>query len=191
MFVGRDALAQAPPPPRPFLTPAAVPIAGAPPCDPSAPSANLPDYRTLPRSLLPRTLRYNAGESIPFGYELKMKPRWGFVIAGAVTFGATYLPTALVGTALANGPDDDGFGLVLLIPLAGPFVSMGLERGAGAVVKGLAIVNGLLQIGGAGLFAAGFLAKEEYLEQSGRKSAKRLSPTVLLGPQSAALRWQF
>jgi hypothetical protein len=135
-------------------------------------------------------LRYKEDEPIPFGYALKMRPRWGFVIAGAVTFGATYLPTALVGGALAGGPDDDGFGAAMIIPFAGPFVSIGFERGAKGVVTGLAIINSLLQIGGAGLFIAGFVAKEEYLEQSAPRSV-RLSPAVLLGPQSASLRWQF
>jgi hypothetical protein len=190
-LTGRVALAQAFPPAGPPPPPGATPIAIAPPCDPAAPSSNSPDYRRLPRSALPPTLRYRAEEPIPFGYELKMEPRWGFVIAGVVTFGATYLPSALLGGALAGGPKDDGFGLAMIIPLAGPIVSLRLETGAKSVVKGLAIVNSVFQLGGTGLAMVGLFAKEEYLEQSAPKSAKWLSPAVFVGPQSVALRWQF
>jgi hypothetical protein len=112
------------------------------------------------------------------------------VIAGAVTFGATYIPTALVGGAMASGREGGDFGKVLAIPFAGPFASLGFERGRGAIGV-LSVINGVLQVGGAGLFLSGFLSEESYLEQTAGNSFRRFLPTLLVGPQSAVVRWQL
>jgi hypothetical protein len=112
------------------------------------------------------------------------------LISGAVTFGAPYIVSALVGGAfLSEGGDGSAFG-PLLIPVVGPFVTIGTAQSEGLGTFFLAL-DGIAQTIGAGLFVAAFIAEEDYLERTGYAALKLQPPAVLVGPGSAALRWRF
>jgi hypothetical protein len=139
----------------------------------------------------PKTLPYSQGDPIPPGYELKTRARRGLVIAGAVTFGSTYVASALFGGAfLAEGGDVGSMFGPLLIPIAGPFVTIGTSESEG-IGTFLLVLDGVFQAAGGALFVAGFLAEEEYLDRTAVGSFKLTPPSLIVGPGSAALRWRF
>src|SRR5262249_12377017 len=80
----------------------------------------------------------------------------------------------------------------LLIPCAGPFITIGTARSSGAGTFWL-VLDGLAQTGGVVMFAVGLASQEKYLQPTGgspRRSAA-LHPEVLVGPGSTALKWRF
>jgi hypothetical protein len=108
-----------------------------------------------------------------------------------VTFGSAYLISALGASAAASdgGGDSDKF-VPLFIPIAGPFVTLGmLDKNESAAVP-LFILDGIAQVGGALMFIGGFVASESILTRDERAS-KLLEPKVMVGPRAAALRWRF
>lgn len=180
------------------LLPSAAPVPsapGAPPCHPSPfpPVYSFyvpPGYRGFSLSLLPSTLAYEEGQPIPLGYELKTRATRRLLIMGAVGFSATYLPSAIAGGAVANVADYVGWGEPLLIPLAGPFVAVGVAHTKGLFTLTL-ILDGLVQTAGAAIFIAGLVTEETIVTRVRNKSFSLPAPALLVGPGSAALRWQF
>jgi hypothetical protein len=100
---------------------------------------------------------WEEGEPIPPGYHSVGRIRKGLVIGGAVTFGVTYLLSALVGAAVndisvATGGTGRSAKL-LLIPVFGPFTLLGSTISATGQF-GL-VLDGLAQTAGVGMFIAG------------------------------------
>lgn len=136
------------------------------------PPAAYPGYGLPEGQLLgPRTLPYRQGEPVPPGYRHESRIRRGLVIAGAATFGGTYMISLLIGAvghdeAQANGdPDDDNRWLPMFFPVVGPFATIGTlaatdEDSQATASVGLAIL-GLAQTAGLVMFITGLAAKEE------------------------------
>lgn len=76
----------------------------------------------------PRIIKdYEEGEPVPPGYHPESRVRTGFIVAGAVTFGALYLLSVLVGAAITDvnrGTGGSESGELLYVPVAGPFLQM-------------------------------------------------------------------
>lgn len=135
------------------------------------------------------------GDIIPPCYRLETEPRKGLVIAGAVTFGALYLLSAVAGAALeadtnaTYAPDDeqDAF-WPLLLPVVGPFAALGTIKSSGeedSFTAGrtiLLLVDGLGQGIGLAMLISGALAEREMLVWdgvSGTGSQLSLGPAAL------------
>lgn len=170
---------------------------------PAAPPPGMAPYAPpvgfeLPSWANPRRLEYEEGDPIPPRYELKTRADRGLLIGGVVTFGTPYLVSAVSATfLLMNGdPENEGFG-PMLIPVAGPFISIGTAP----YVEGPGIfwlaADGFTQALGVILMTAAFGSEDMYLErQDGASSPPTwkdvaLHPTVVVGPGATALRWRF
>lgn len=114
-----------------------------------------------PQSVGPRVMNYEEGMPIPEGYRVESRARRGLLIGGAVTFGVTYVLSAMVGLVAesadrATGGDGESF-IPLYIPLAGPFITISTAQARGGGIFVL-MVDGLAQVGGAAMFIGGLAA---------------------------------
>lgn len=137
--------------------------------------------------LVPPTLPYNESEPIPPGYHLETKKNKALIISGLSLFGLAYaisLGTSLI--ILSSGSNDAGQFAPLLIPVAGPFITMGTVKGGQTIF----LVDGITQTVGAVLLGIGIFKENPLLVRDDIKlsSAK---PQVFIGPSSATLRWRF
>lgn len=120
-------------------------------------------------------------------------PNMPLLIGGASVFGATYIPSFIVGVASSNTADR-----WLLAPVIGPWVDLG-ERGcAGNDCTGdvgnklLLIGDGILQAVGAGAFVASFFVPQARVSATAKrrepeKARIRFTPMSLgHGPSAAA-----
>ncbi|MBN2718244.1 MAG: hypothetical protein JXX14_20535 [Deltaproteobacteria bacterium] len=91
----------------------------------------------------------------------RIKPLW---LGGLITFSAVYVAT-IVGNAVLSDEDARGEAVgYALIPMAGPFISLGNQSDDTEVksqFKGIMVVSGILQILGVGAFTAGMIIKRE------------------------------
>lgn len=173
----------------------APPAARPPPgMAPYAPGARF----EVPSWANPRRLDYEEGDPIPPRYELKTRANRGLLIGGMVTFGTPYLVSFVSASILLlnDDPENEGFG-PMLVPVAGPFITIGTAPHVeGPGVFWLA-TDGLTQALGVILMTAAFGSEDLYLErQDGASSPPSwkdvaLHPTVVVGPGATALRWRF
>ncbi len=182
---------QAPPgygPPPPGYGPAPYPYYGPPPPY---------YYGGPPEALGPKEMDYVEGRPIPPGYHIERRGKRKLIIAGLAIFGGCYLASALVGgTALSDG--NDGLG-PLLIPVAGPFVSIGTSRlsyavedDRGAIV--LLMLDGFAQAAGVAMTIIGLASDQTTLLVRNDQESKQIPaavPQVLVGAGSAGLRWKL
>jgi hypothetical protein len=146
-----------------------------PPAAPPAPAAAPPEaaLRVYPppptlysSPVRPRELDWEDGQPIPEGYRVEGRIRKGLVIAGAATFGAAYILTAL-GAAIAIDNSEDGEPYEpLFIPVAGPFVTIRTADASATATFGL-VVDGVVQVGGLAMLIAGLAAQEQVLVRVG------------------------
>ncbi|MDC3985363.1 hypothetical protein [Polyangium jinanense] len=157
------------------------------------------DDPSLP--VLPRRIEYEEGDILLPGYQLKVQPTRSLLIGGIVTFAVPYGLSALVGGAYAfddNERDSELFG-PLLVPVFGPFISLGIENSRAQEFPNarstdddlyafFMLLNGFTQLTGAAMIAAGILVPEKYLERAQALPGK---PELLVGGSSAAVRFHF
>lgn len=199
--------APAPPPPMPPLPDVAPPVgaasaesAVAPPASPSPPPPfRAPDgYRGAPPPTSPTPPPSSGGDDPgrgwgtagQTGWRTVTEPNLSLVLAGAVTFGTSYL----AGVAAAAGAAFDNESAYLTLPLAGPWATLAerdygtpLSLGAGdyAAAIGL-LLGGLAQLTGSALFVAGFVAEDE-----SRVADVAIAPIAVDGGQGAGLSGRF
>ena len=85
--------------------------------------------------------------------------RKGLVIAGAVTFGSTYLISTGVASAFQDGKNNDAM-VPLFVPVLGPFITVGTANPS-AIGTFALVVDGLAQSAGVAMFVAGIAAPEK------------------------------
>jgi len=143
--------------------------------------------------LLPAQQSYEADRAKPWGYHVEETPRWGLVTAGAIVFGVVYGASALIGaTGLAEGEDGEPV-LPLLIPIAGPFITMKTtdDPTADSTGPNMALAaNGVAQGVGLGLLLGGLASSKEVLMRNDLRAAS-WTPHLVLGPTAAACRWHW
>lgn len=126
----------------------------------------------------PETLPYQPGNPIPPGYHPESQIRKGLVIAGAVTTGSLWLLSSVIGLAAQSVEDDwdswddendDDLYWPLVIPLAGPFITVGTVGTDDLEAPGtmLLIIDGVAQAGGLAMLIAGAVAKRDVLVWDG------------------------
>lgn len=133
---------------------------------------------------MPEEMDYTEGADIPPGYVKDTRVRKGLVIAGAVTFGTTWLLSSLAATAMIDGDEqqtaydqyqsggsvrreEKGIpdAAALYIPLVGPFVAIRTLHAEGGGTAML-LLDGVAQIAGFSMFVAGLAAKRTVLVRS-------------------------
>jgi hypothetical protein len=176
--IAAPAYADNPPPPPPgFEGPAGQPPPQAygqpppgygqpPPPPPGGYYSPQPTGYTAPPPMGPRVLDWEEGDPMRPGYHPETRIRKGMVIAGAVTFGVTYLTTALVGAVasdLANATNSSSSAILpLFIPAVGPFIAIGTLN---ANVTGgfFLALDGIAQSAGIALFIYGIASPKSVL----------------------------
>ena len=146
----------------------------------------------------PKTREYKEGEPIPPGYHLETRGATKILVAGIAIFGGLYIASALVGgTFVSEGGDEaDELG-PLLIPLVGPFVTMGTSgvdpgEQSGQAPFILLLFDGLGQTAGLVMTIYGLAAPDtKRLVRNDQGSERSLAPEVLVGASSGSLRWRF
>lgn len=143
-----------------------VPIPAAPPAADTRYDVQYPQSRgALPPGM---ELPYEDGDPIPPGYRVVKQKRRGLIIAGSIVTG---VPWVLGVTAAAGNDFRDNTGL-LLIPVLGPWALLATDTArdgscsststtaevctAGkAGVRGVLVLDGIVQLAGGTMFAAG------------------------------------
>lgn len=140
----------------------------------------------------PARIDYEDGDVVPPGYDLKTRPGRGLLTGGLITFLIPYGISFLVGGVFAlDGGDREQreFG-PLLLPVAGPFVSLGMWDSTKNEEPGvfLMLANGFAQTAGAAMIVSSFFVPEKYIERMATLPGK---PKMFFGPGSATLRMTF
>jgi hypothetical protein len=169
--------AQAPAQPVAVIPPSAV-DRGAPYPQAAWSAGNVP---VLTRRRGPRRVVDYRGGPIPMGMHLETRRPHGLVIAGAITFGASYIGGALSLAAcsgIVTTSCTPGMGW-LLVPVVGPFIAVGFaqttESRALLVIDGVAQAAGLAMMLG-GIFTARTVLVEDPYARNG--PSRRVPPRV-------------
>jgi hypothetical protein len=129
---------------------------------------------------------WEPGRPIPLGYHTEKKPRRGLIIAGSITFGVSYLLTAVPSLILAGSSPETAVGA---LPVAGPFGLFYLATrpppaktdnncgNCSLVFGSVFLVDGLAQAAGVAMLAAGLVPSKALVPDD--VSAIRLMPTPM------------
>jgi hypothetical protein len=120
---------------------------------------------------------YSEGDTIPPGYRTEKRMRKGLFIAGAVTFGSSYLVSVFVAAIASDSKLGDAL-VPLYAPLAGPFITIATAESEGAATFTL-VLDGVAQTGGLALALAGLLWKENILVRSDIPTSFMVTPMVV------------
>ncbi|MBW2528144.1 MAG: hypothetical protein JRI23_28450 [Deltaproteobacteria bacterium] len=121
---------------------------------------------------LPKPIPYREGDAVPDGYRLESTPRYGLVAAGATVLGATWLISAITAISLDNegsvddDPNFDDMYTPMLVPVVGPFITIGTADASGTGA-GILALDGVVQCAGLAMFIAGFAAPKVELVPGG------------------------
>jgi hypothetical protein len=119
---------------------------------------------------------WEEGDPIPPGYQPDTRIRKGLVIGGAVTMGALWVISIIIGGAAVSveeadeelGGDSNGLApedfYPLFIPVAGPFIALVTTEAEG-VGTAFLIIDGVGQAGGLAMLIAGLAAQQTYLRR--------------------------
>lgn len=148
-------------------------------------------YRLPSVEPLPDVIEYEEGKPIPPGYTRIHRNRRKLVIAGSVLFATAY-SISLMGATTAVLSGDARFA-TMYIPVAGPFITVGVARDdLPSGLRTVFLLDGLTQIVGAALLVTGIAWKEDFLQRTDSLETKRaLVPELLIGPGSAGVRMRF
>jgi hypothetical protein len=116
----------------------------------------------------PRTIDYEEGDPVPYGYVIEEKRRLGPLIAGASTFGIAYMFSvgiAALDMMLPYADDPTHSAWPLFIPVAGPFVTIMNARETW--IKTFLIIDGAMQAVGVTLLSYGLASKKQVLVLQG------------------------
>lgn len=138
----------------------------------------------------PLRIDYEEGDIVPPGYEIKTRAEKGLLVGGVVTFAVPYGISFLIGGLIGltgGNRDQEEFG-PLLIPVAGPFITLGkwdTVREEGAFIM---LANGFAQTAGAAMIVSSLLLPEKYMERVAKLPGK---PEVFVGAGSATVKLRF
>ncbi|WP_437660854.1 hypothetical protein [Sorangium sp. So ce1182] len=187
------------PPPGQAPPPQAPPPPGASPPPGAAPPGSgyyYPYYPPLQRAEEPPDrLPYRQGYLVPPGYHVETHVSKPLVITGSVLFGTTYLLSAAIGL---NALDhENSKATPMLIPIAGPFITLGNvdfdnEFGQLAfIVVGLPLIfDGLAQTAGAITLIAGIGSTRQSLVRDGA-AAQDTTPRLRFAGDRFLLEGRF
>ena len=176
---------QQPPPAPPYghYPPQYPPQYPPPPAQPPPP----------PKDDKPRVIEpWEPDDPPPEGYVLRSKVNGGAIAGGATLLGVMWLTSIVVGAVAATEEDDqgiDGDGVEsedfapMYVPIVGPFVTIGTVE-PGSAGLGMLIVDGILQVSGAGLIVLGIVDRD-YRVVRGEAASLQIVPA--LSPRQSGL----
>lgn len=138
----------------------------------------------------PARIDYEDGDVVPPGYDIKTRPSSSLLSGGLVTLLVPYGISFLIGGVVAldgNDREQEEYG-PLLIPVFGPFVSLGMWNSMSEEGAFVMLANGFAQTAGAAMIATSLLMPDKYIERMATLPGK---PQVFVGPGSATLRLRF
>ena len=138
----------------------------------------------------PTRIDYEDGDVVPPGYEIITRPERGLLTGGLITLMVPYGISFLVGgLAVATGSNrsQEEYG-PLLVPVVGPFITMGTWDSVQEEGAFIMLANGFAQTAGAAMIVASILLPDKYIERMARLPGK---PEVFVGAGSTTLRLRF
>lgn len=167
--------------------PGSFPQPGAGPGAPGGWPGYGPPYGVPPG---PPTLPYDASQPVPSGYRVATRTRSGLILAGGITFGASYVLSVFGAiSARTSGRKAGDHAMALYAPVVGPFIAAANQKRNQDGVVGLMIVDGIAQVGGVGLFVTGLFWRQRLLVRE--PTVARLAPTVVVAPRQVDAIWAF
>ncbi len=138
----------------------------------------------------PARVDYEDGDVVPPGYAIKTRAEKGLLGAGIITFGVPYGISFLIGGLIAlNGSNSnqEEFG-PLLIPVVGPFITLGQQDRVGEEFTFIQLANGFAQTAGAAMIVSSILLPDKYIERMAKLPGH---PEVFVGAGSTTVRLRF
>ncbi len=116
---------------------------------------------------MPRKLTYTEGGIRPAGYRVETQMNRGLVVAGSLVLGSAWALAALTaGTILSEGDRDAVSYSPMLVPVGGPFITLGtgeevdVDDDDGQLAAALLLFDGATQVTGVVLLVAGLAANQ-------------------------------
>jgi hypothetical protein len=126
----------------------------------------------------------------PPGYHVERHIRRALVIDGAITFGVTYLLTALSAAAVHDASSGGSTSMTsLYVPGIGPFLQM--TQGGSATANVFLALDGAVQVAGIAMFTIGLAAPRTDLVRDDFAVRLQLSPVVSRDQTGMALLGRF
>lgn len=141
---------------------------------------------------------WEEGDPVPPGYQPSTRIRKGLVIGGAVTMGALWVISVLIGGIAVSVEDaDDALGgdsngitaedwYPMFIPVAGPFITIITAEASGAGTAFL-VIDGIGQVGGLAMLIAGLAAQESYLRRVPQYGEVNVEFAPVITPEFAGM----
>lgn len=149
----------------------------------SAPSGSNPEATSPNAYVPPQSVAYEGGK-IPFGSSIEKRPNLAFVVTGTTILGTAYAASLITAVAMC-GPGMEcskGAGW-LYLPIVGPFVTAAMAPTTGG--QALAAFNGGVQVLGASLAIAGFVAQKRFVVWQDKTASLKITPNAGVAPATA------
>lgn len=148
---------------------------------------------------MPRKLTYTEGGIRPAGYRVETQMNRGLVVAGSIVLGSAWALAALTaGTILSEGDRDAVSYSPMLVPVGGPFITLGtgedvdVDHDDGQLAAALLLFDGATQVTGVVLLVAGLAANQRvWVRDDIPHKVSFQAPELTIGPTGATLRMSF
>ncbi len=138
----------------------------------------------------PASIDYEEGDIKLPGYEVKTHPARGLLTGGLVTFLVPYGISFIFGSfaALSGGSSTRQEYAPLLVPVVGPFITIGMWDQVSEDGAFIMLANGFTQAAGAAMIASSILLPDKFQERMAKLPGK---PEVFVGAGTASVRMRF
>ncbi|WP_437323692.1 hypothetical protein [Sorangium sp. So ce381] len=148
---------------------------------------------------MPRKLTYTEGGIRPAGYRVETQMNRGLVVAGSIVLGSAWTLAALTaGTILSSGDRDAVSYSPMLVPVGGPFITLGtgeevdVDDDDGQLAAALLLLDGATQVTGCVLLIAGLASNQRvWVRDDIPHKVADQAPELTVGPTGATLRMRF
>ncbi|WP_437708796.1 hypothetical protein WMF45_31590 [Sorangium sp. So ce448] len=173
-----------------------------PPGYPPPPDHVPPGYVPYAPSVIlgmPRTLTFTEGGIRPAGYRVETQMNRRLVVAGSIVLASAWALSALTaGSILSEGGSDAVSYSPMLVPVGGPFITLGtgedvdVDRDDGRLAAALLLFDGATQVTGFALLVAGLVGNQRVWVRDDIPSKVSVqAPELTVGPTGATLRMSF
>ncbi|WP_438032100.1 hypothetical protein [Sorangium sp. So ce204] len=148
---------------------------------------------------MPRTLTFTEGGIRPAGYRVETQMNRRLVVAGSIVLASAWALSALTaGSILSEGGHDAVSYSPLLVPVGGPFITLGtgeevdVDRDDGRLAAALLLFDGATQVTGFVLLVAGLVGNQRvWVRDDIPHKVAIQAPELTVGPTGATLRMSF
>ncbi|WP_437850891.1 hypothetical protein [Sorangium sp. So ce363] len=148
---------------------------------------------------MPRTLTFTEGGIRPAGYRVETQMNRRLVVAGSIVLASAWALSALTaGSILSEGGSDAVSYSPMLVPVGGPFITLGtgeevdVDRDDGRLAAALLLFDGATQVTGFVLLVAGLVGNQRvWVRDDIPRKVSVQAPELTVGPTGATLRMSF